>query len=99
MEIIIPEGSVSKIGSNKSLKSSKAYIQAIDSYKKICMKTYTNASSMALNSLKNENLAIYLDQFPVKEVFVLSKIISKYFYFKSLSIAPNDPNSIIYLTN
>lgn len=46
------------------------------------------------NQLKGEELKIYLNSLNPKDISVLSIIISKYYYFKSIEIASSDPTKM-----
>ena len=90
----------SEIANSKSsvIKPKNCNYMAIDqAYRKICIKTYTNPNLLFLTALKSEHINIYLDNFSFKEIVVINKIIGNFYNFKSLTLSPSDPNSIIFL--
>jgi hypothetical protein len=76
----------------KQNKISKIALEAIDYYKSLTTKFHINQNNALISSLKTERLHIYLNIFQFKEIQILSKIIGKYSYFKSIMLCPNDPN-------
>ena len=85
---------VSSTFGGKVNKNSKQSLLAIEYYKKLCTKFHTQNNTILINQLKNENFYIFLDIYSLKEIQLISKIISNHFYFKTLIITPNDPNKL-----
>lgn len=75
--------------------SNKPYLEAIEYYKKLCLKTYTTQNSNFVNTLKNESLNLFLESYNLKEINIINKIIGSYYYFKQIVLAPFDVNSKI----
>ena len=65
---------------------------AIEEYKKICVKSYSSLNNIILFQLRTDQLNIFLNSLTLKDINVLSKIISKYFYFKHIQLGPYDPS-------
>jgi hypothetical protein len=80
---------------NPRTPSNKPYLEAIEDYKKLCLKTYATQNSSFLSTLKQESLNIYLDSYNLKDINAINKIIGNYFYFKQIVLAPYDLNSKI----
>jgi hypothetical protein len=70
--------------------NNKNYIEAIDQYKKLCVKTSANPQQGFIATLKGENLNIYLDNYSVRDIHVINKIIGVFFYFKQIFLSPFD---------
>jgi len=80
----------------------KEYSQAIDTYKKICVKISANPQQGFISTLKGENLNIYLNNYNVRDIHVINKIIGGFFYFKQIFLSPFDARGnayIIYIIN
>lgn len=78
---------------SKHLNSPKPFPAAIEMYRKLCLKTYTTPNPNLVNSLKQESLNIYLDNYNIKEIHLMNKIMGKFYYFKQIVLAPQDANS------
>ena len=78
--------------SNIYTNKKKENILAIEESKKLYLKLFANPSTIVTNQLKGEELKIYLNSFNPKDISVLSIILSKYYYFKSIEIASSDPS-------
>lgn len=76
----------------------KQMSQAVLFYQKLCLKFYYNSNSTFVNSLKQENLRLYLDSYTLKDMNLINQTIAKFLYFKSISISGKDPQSTL-LTN
>ena len=72
---------------------------AIDDYKKICVKSYTGLNNTILFQLRTDQLNIFLHSLTLKDINALSKIISKYYYFKHIQLGPYDPSKDHSLTS
>lgn len=93
-----PSGVHQNLASGKSqLKSSptgvKPYLEAVEQYKKLCLKTTLGPNNNFLTALKQEGLSLFLENFSLKEIAITNKIIGSHFYFKQLVLAPSDTNS------
>ena len=77
--------------SNIYTNKKKDNILAIEESKKLYLKFFANPSTAVTNQLKGEELKIYLNSLNPKDISVLSIILSKYYYFKSIEIASSDP--------
>jgi hypothetical protein len=77
--------------SNIYTNKKKDNILAIEESKKLYLKFFSNPSTTVTNQLKGEDLKIYLNKLNPKDISVLSIILSKYYYFKSIEIASSDP--------
>jgi hypothetical protein len=82
---------------NKYVKSPtnnhKPYLEAVDQYKKLCLKVYATENPSFVSVLKNESLNICLDVYNLKEISIMNKIIGSFYYFKQIVLAPCDVNS------
>ena len=78
--------------SNIYTNKKKENILAIEESKKLYLKFFANPSTIVTNQLKGDELKIYLNSFNPKDLSVLSIILSKYYYFKSIEIASSDPS-------
>ena len=79
----------------RSNSSSRFYSEALEQYKKLCLKSYSGQNNSILNLIKQENLNLYLENYSLKEIIILNKIIGENFYFKQIIIAPFDIHSKI----
>jgi hypothetical protein len=70
----------------------KEFVSAIEESKKLYTKLFSNPSTIVINQLKGEDLKIYINSFNLKDILVLSIILSKFFYFQSLELGSHDPN-------
>ena len=64
---------------------------AIEETKKLYQKYYENPNPLFLSQLKTETINVYLSNFKYNDILVINKILNKYFFFKYLSLAPEDP--------
>ena len=77
---------------NKQIKSKKNIKDlAIEECKKLYTKNCVKQNQYVLNQLKKEKLNIYLNNLKSKDLTIISKILSKYFYFKHIELSPFDP--------
>lgn len=76
---------------HRQSKVNKASPLAIELYKKLSQKMHIQPNNIILTYLKNENLHIYFDILSLKDSQILSRVISNHFYFKSITLSPNDP--------
>jgi hypothetical protein len=73
--------------------NAKPYLQAMEDYRKLCLKTYSAPNNNFITTLKQESLNMYLDSYNLKEINVINKIIGEYHYFKQIILAPYDIHS------
>ena len=71
----------------------KQIVNGVDFYQKLCLKLYYTPNSTFLNSIKQENLKLYLDQYNLKDMNLINKTLGKFFYFKSITVSSKDPLS------
>ena len=77
---------------NKPFKQKKNIKDiAIEECKKLYTKNCVKQNQYVLNQLKKEKLNIYLNNLKSKDLTIISKILSKYFYFKHIELSPFDP--------
>jgi hypothetical protein len=68
----------------------KPYREAVDRYKKLCMKTFVEPNSNFLSTLKSENLSLYLENFNLRDIQNINQIVGSSFYFRQIILAPSD---------
>ena len=76
--------------STRSNKPKESFL-ALEEYKKHCVKINSNTNSNFSNQIRSESLKIYLDNYTLSDIMSISKVINKFFYFKNIEIAQNDP--------
>ena len=83
----------SKTASNLYRKSKKITENqlAIEETKKLYQKYYENPNPLFISQLKTENLNIYLNNYKFNDMTVMCKILNKYKFFRSITLAPFDP--------
>ena len=64
---------------------------AIEECKKLYSKNCTKVNPYVINQLKKDKLNIYLNNLKTKDLTIISKLLSKYFYFKHIELSPFDP--------
>ena len=64
---------------------------AIEDCKKLYSKNCAKINQYLINQLKRDKLNIYLNKLKAKDLTIISKILSKYFYFKQIELSPFDP--------
>ena len=64
---------------------------AIEETKKLYQKYYENPNPILISQLKTEILNLFLCNFKYNDITVINKILSKYFYFKYITLGPCDP--------
>ena len=65
---------------------------AIEECNKLYQKYYANPSISILNQLKEDFLSLDLSHYNIKDISVLSELLSKYYYFQQIEVAPFNPN-------
>ena len=77
---------------NKVPKGKKTiFDKAIDEFQKLYSKNCAKPNQYVLNQLKKEKLNIYLNNLKAKDLTIIGKILTKYFYFKHIELSPSDP--------
>lgn len=76
-----------------SKDTKKLYQKAINIYRKICSKTFSAANNTFIMNLKCEHMNLYIDNFGLKEIQAISRVVSLFFYFKGITVGISDPNS------
>ena len=77
---------------NKVSKGKKTIFEkAIDECQKLYAKNCVKPNQYVLNQLKKEKLNIYLNYLKGKDLAIIGKILTKYFYFKHIELSPCDP--------
>ena len=77
---------------NKVPKGKKnIFDKAIDECQKLYSKNCAKPNQYVLNQLKKEKLNIYLNNLKAKDLTIIGKILTKYFYFKHIELSPSDP--------
>ena len=74
--------------------NSKLYREAIERYKTQCVKTFTDPHHSFITTLKGENLSLYLDNYNIRDIQNINKIVGSFFYFRKIILAPSDGRSI-----
>ena len=77
---------------NKFTKNKKnVNDSAIEECKKLYSKNCAKLNPYVINQLKKDKLNIYLNNLKTKDLTIISKLLSKYFYFKHIELSPFDP--------
>ena len=77
---------------NKVSKGKKTiFDKATDECQKLYAKNCVKPNQYVLNQLKKEKLNIYLNNLKTKDLTIIGKILTKYFYFKHIELSPCDP--------
>ena len=90
-----------KSSSNKKLISSsssssskriqqKPFLKAVEAYRKLCVKSYSTPNQSFISLLKTGNLNFFLDNYTLKDILNINKIISKHYIFKQIILSPFD---------
>ena len=74
----------------KNKNINKPYQEAIDRYKKLCVKSFINAQETFITTLKGEILNLFLDNYRLKDIQVINKIVGTFFYFRQIYLSPFD---------
>ena len=92
----LPNSSSNKKLINSSSSSSSKRIQqqpflkAVEAYRKLCVKSYSTPNQSFITLLKTGNLNIFLDNYTLKDILNINKIISKHYIFKQIILSPFD---------
>ena len=76
---------------SKRTKEIKENQKAIEDYKKICAKTYASPSTQIISQLRSDTLNLFLENFELKGINAIVKILNKYTYFLHIKLGPYDP--------
>ena len=77
---------------NKIPKGKKTiFDKAIDECQKLYSKNCAKPNQYVLNQLKKEKLNIYLNNLKTKDLIIIGKLLSKFFYFKHIELSQFDP--------
>ena len=68
-------------------------IKATNFYRKICGKTFSAPNNNFIMNLKYDFLNMFVENYGIKELPAISRVLSFFHYFKSLNLAYSDPNS------
>ena len=64
---------------------------AIEECKKLYSKNCVKLNQYVINQLKRDKLNIYLNSLKPKDLTIISKLLTKFFYFKHIELSPFDP--------
>ena len=83
---------INSSSSSSSLKRAQQqpYLKAVEAYRKLCIKSYTTPNPSFIALLKTGNLNIFLDNYTLKDIININKIISKHYIFKQIILSPFD---------
>ena len=77
---------------NKNTKTKKSiYDIAVAECQKLYGRNCIKPNQYVLNQLKKDKLNIYLNNLKVKDLTIIGKILTKFFYFKHIELSPFDP--------
>ena len=72
----------------------KESMLAIEEAKKLYSKLHVNPNTLLISQIKNEVLKLILNCYESKDLNILSLILSKHKYFKTIEISRNDPKKL-----
>jgi hypothetical protein len=78
------------------INASKDFLNAIEDYKKLCVKYLISPHPLFNEQITKNQITFYLENYSIKDIIVISQVISKYFYFKHIKISDKDPNKKRY---
>lgn len=67
-------------------------LKVIEDYKKICYKHLLNPNEIFLEQLSKNQINIYIDNYTLKEINVISKLLENHFSFKHIRLGNKNPN-------
>ena len=77
---------------NKTIKNKKSINDvAISECQKLYSRNCVKCNQYVLNQLKKDKLNIYLNNLKPKDLTIISKLLTKFFYFKHIELSPFDP--------
>ena len=78
---------------NKPSKNKKSiYDIAVSECQKLYARNCVKSNQYVLNQLKKDKLNIYLNSLKSKDLTIIGKILTKFFYFKHIELSPFDPD-------
>ena len=66
-------------------------LSAIELLKKLYNKHYSYPSNSLLDQIDNKYLKLFFDDVHMKDVAIISKLLSEFFFLQSIQISPYDP--------
>ncbi len=78
------------------INASKDFLNAIEDYKKLCVKYLISPHPLFNEQITKNQITFYLENYSIKDIIVISQVLSKYFYFKHIKISDKDPNKKRY---
>ena len=76
---------------SKTQIKKKNKISPIDQLKKLYHKYYSYPSNSLLDQFENKYLKLFFDNVHLKDITIISKILSEFFFLQSIQISPSDP--------
>ena len=76
---------------SKSHNKKNELSEAIEECKKLYHKYYSYPTPSLLNQLNKKYLKLFFDHLSIKDITILSQILSKFYFLQSIQISPNDP--------
>ena len=83
------EKTKSKRSKSQNRKNEKS--SAIDELKRLYHKYNLYPTTSLLNQLNNKYLKIFFDHFSIRDITIISQILSEFFFLKSIQISTHDP--------
>ena len=65
---------------------------AIEECKKLYQKYCSYPPNSLLNQINKKNIKIFFESFTIKDITIISQLLSKYFFLESIIISPSDPD-------
>ena len=78
------------------INATNDFLNAIEDYKKLCIKYLLNPHPLFNEQITKNQITFYLENYSLKDIIIISQILSKYFYFKHIKISDKDPNKKRY---
>ena len=76
---------------SKTQIKKKNKISPIDQLKNLYHKYYSYPSNSLLAQFENKYLKLFFDNVHLKDITIISKILSEFFFLQSIQISPSDP--------
>ena len=76
---------------SKSHNKKNELSEAIEECKKLYHKYYSYPTPSLLNQLNKKYLKLFFEHLSIKDITILSQILSKFYFLQSIQISPNDP--------
>ncbi len=80
----------------KGSGQNRPWLQAIEEYKKYYTKTNVPCNNNFQSCLKQDSLNIYVDNYNIKELQIVTKLIGSYYYFRQIIFGGYDSSSKYY---